>query len=611
MDLLGTGDSFDKSLRSRALAITILVFAAFLVLVVRLWYLQIVQGGNLRALAENNRLRQVTFPDFRGNIFDRNGIELVSSRPAFDIVLIREDIPKLDDLFLSLEKLIPFDKGKVKMEIMSIPAFEPYVIAHDISRNIAAKIEEHRYELPGVSLGVKPIRVYRYNSFATHLIGYLGEISPRQLKAGMFQGYKQGDIIGKYGVEKVLEPLLRGSKGKKIIEVNATGRELNVVKKFDAGAGKDIFLSLDFNAQVAAEKAMEGKRGAVVALKPSTGEVLVMVSSPGFDLNQFADGVDPAYWKSLLKNRYHPLNNRAIQGLYPPASTYKILVALAGLEEGVIDEDTAFTCSGKFKLGKKVYRCWNKYGHGKIKLKRAIEQSCDIYFYNLGLKLGVDGIASWAKKFGLGRITGIALEHEKSGLIPTRAWKSKHRHEEWIKGETLSTAIGQGFNLVTPLQMASLISSFANGGQLLQPQLLKLHDSDADMKELGLSQVPFIPENLEKVQDALYGVVNRKGGTGRRARIKGYTVAGKTGTAQVVGQTEVDLETDKEDIPEKFRDHAWFIGYAPYEAPEIAVAVIVEHAGHGGSVAAPVAQKVMKSYLESLKARAKEATNKL
>jgi len=597
----GGADDYQKNLRSRIFIITGLIFASFFVLLLRLWYLQVVQEGSLQKLAESNRMRKVTFPGFRGNIFDRNGVELVSSRPSYNLTIIREDVADLDGILTKLQKFLPLNKKKIKKAIRSRPSFEPFVIAGDISRDIAANIEEARFDLPGVYFSIEPIRVYRYDSFATHFIGYLGEISSKQLKNGMYKGYRQGDIVGKSGIEDTFEPLLRGHKGTKIIEVDATGRELKVLKKLEAGAGKDLYLSLDFDTQMVAEDAMKEYKGVAVALNPNTGEILAMVSSPGFDLNRFANGVKHNYWQKLLNNEYHPLNNRAIQGLYSPGSTYKIIVALAALQEGVIDENTEFYCPGYFRLGRKKYRCWKKSGHGKISLRRAIQQSCDVYFYNVGLKLGVDNIAKWAEKLGLNRITGVSLKHESSGLIPTTAWKEKHRHEPWIKGETLSVAIGQGFDLVTPLQMAVAVSAVANGGKLVTPRLLRVDkksssDGNSFGKDIGLDS-----ENLKKVQEAMVDVVNKAGGTARRARIRGIKVAGKTGTAQVIGQSEEDLKKKHDEIPEKFRDHAWFISYAPAEDAKIAVAVILEHAGHGGSTAAPVAKKIIKAYLNKIK----------
>lgn len=594
-------ENFFRELRKRVFWITFFIFVAFVTIIIRLWYLQVLQGDSLKKRAESNRLRQVTLADLRGRLYDRNGIELVSSRASFNAVLIREDVPDLDEVLDRLGGIISFDKKKTAKKILSVPPFVSYVIARDISRNEAARIEEQRYELPGVSLEILSVRDYRYGSLGAHLIGYLGEISRKELASDAFAGYKQGEIIGKYGLEKQFEPVLRGRRGKKIVEVDAAGRELELVRNLPSVAGKDVFLSIDYKTQVAAEKAIEGKRGAIVALKPATGEIIAMVSAPAFNPNRFTLGVERGYWNQLINDEYHPLNNRAIQGLYAPASTYKIVVASAGLAEGVIDENTTFFCPGYYRLGRKVYRCWRRGGHGKVKLEEALAQSCDVYFYQLGLKLGVDKIANTAKKFGLGKISGINLEHEKSGLIPTAAWKEKHRNEKWIAGETLSIAIGQGFNLVTPLQMARVISAVASGGWMPDPHLTRLaEDDNAEEESPGGHFVGLSKEHMELIRNGLLAVVYSRRGTARHARLPGIKVAGKTGTAQVVRLKKEDLKRKIEDIPEEFRDHAWFVAFAPFENPEIAVAVIVEHGGHGSTTAAPIAREVMKVYLEGL-----------
>lgn len=599
--IYGGEENFTRELRSRVFWFTAVLFTSFFIILARLWFLQVAQADPLRELAESNRLRQVNFSGFRGDIYDRNGVLLVTSRPSFDVDIIREDIADLDSLLAKLGKIIKLDIANTKKKLYAAQAFVPVTIALDVLRDQAGQIEEQKFDLPGVSLSVRPIRIYRYGSLAAHLVGYLGEISRKQLKDPILKGYKRGDIVGKSGVEKSFEPILRGAEGKKIIEVDATGRELRTIKRVEAGVGKDLYLSLDFETQKKAEELMEGLQGAIVAMKPATGEVLAFVSSPSFDLNEFAYGVEPSYWRDLLKNEHHPLNNRPIQGLYAPASTYKIIVALAALEEEVIDTKTKVLCEGYFKLGRRYYRCWNRRGHGYISLHRAIAQSCDIYFYELGLKLGVNKIAEWAKKFGLGSITGIALDHERSGLIPTKDWKRKVKKREWILGETLSVAIGQGFNLVTPLQMSTVISTVANGGYIVQPRLLKVSDEQSkDPESLGRRELDVKKENLDIINWGLYEVVNSRHGTGARSGLIGVKVAGKTGTSQVVTKRSDDYRKF-EDIPVRLRDHAWFVGYAPYSNPEIAVTVILEHAGSGGIAAAPISQKVIKAYLKNIK----------
>jgi penicillin-binding protein 2 len=597
----GSDEKFFKLIRPRVFALTATVLLLCLGLLIRLWYLEIVEVGNLKALAENNRLRQVLLPNYRGTIYDRTGIELASSRAAYNVVVIREDMPDFQIIMEKLSEILPFNLEEAERTMLSLPEFQPVIIARDVSRDVAARVEEHRYELPGVSLDVAPVRHYKYDQFAAHLIGYLGEISKDQVGQGFYADYRQGDVLGKYGVEKSFEQILKGSKGVNVMEVDAAGRELKIVENVPSGSGKDIYLSLDFRAQSAAEKAMEGKQGAVVALKPSTGEILAMVSKPAFNPNEFANGVESQYWGQLITNTYFPLNNRAIQGVYSPGSTFKIIMAAAGLKEGVIDENTTFNCPGYIALGRKVYHCWKEHGHGKMNLLHAIEQSCDVYFYHVGMKLGVDKIYDMAESFGLNNKTGIGLENEKRGLIPNTTWKLKNRHEPWGAGETLSSSIGQGFNLVTPLQMARVISAVANDGWLPTARLTRIKEGEAvDPESLGSHNIGLSKKYLQMIRDGLFLVVNGEHGTARNAKILGIDVAGKTGTSQVVKLVEHEKKKNLMDIPEKYRDHAWFVAYAPVDDPKIAVAVLVEHGGHGGSTSAPIAKEVIAAYLAEM-----------
>ncbi len=597
----GADEKFFKALRPRVFTLTALMLVMSLGLLIRLWYLEIVEVGTLKALAENNRLRQVLLPNYRGTIYDRTGIELASSRASYNVVVIREDVSDFQLVMERLSELVPFNLEEAEKNILAQPEFQQYVVARDVSRDAAAQVEEHRYELPGVTIDVAPVRHYKYDSFAAHFIGYLGEISKEQVGRGFFSDYRQGDVLGKYGVEKSFEGIIKGAKGVNVMEVDAAGRQLKVIETIPSGPGKDVYLSLDFRAQTAAEKAMEGKQGAVVALKPTTGEILAMVSRPAFNPNEFANGVESQYWARLVTNPYFPLNNRAIQGVYSPGSTFKIIMAAAALKEGVIDENTVFNCPGHYTLGRKVYHCWKQGGHGNITLLHALEQSCDVYFYNVGMRLGVDKIYEMAVHFGLNNKTGIGLDNEKRGLVPNTAWKLKNRREQWMAGETLSTSIGQGFNSVTPLQMARVISAVANDGWLPTARLTRLRDDEArDPDALGSHNVGVQKKYMQLIRDGLFLVVNSPLGTARVARIPGIEVAGKTGTSQVVKLHEDDRKRSLESIPEKYRDHAWFVAYAPVNDPKIAVAVLVEHGGHGGSAAAPIARDVIAAYLEEM-----------
>ncbi len=598
----GSDEKYFRMVRSRLFIFTGFVITVFLVLLIRLWYLQVIQGDNLKELAENNRLRQIPLPDYRGTIYDRSGVELVSSRASFNVVVIREDMPDFGVVMDKLATLISFDKEDTMRKIKALQPFQAYVLAHDISRDDAARLEEHRYELPGVSLDVRPVRSYKYERFSSHLLGYLGEIAKDQIGQGFYKDYRKGDFIGKYGIERSFEPLLRGQKGVNIIEVDATGRELKMIKRIPPGVGTDLYLSIDYKAQLAAEQAMEGKNGAAVAINPKTGEILAMVSHPDFNPNEFASGVETEYWRGLLNDQYFPLNNRAIQGVYPPGSTFKFVMAAAGLKEGVIDENTSFHCNGSFRLGRRVYHCWKKAGHGNMTLTHALEQSCDVYFYNVGLRLGVDKIHDMAVKFGLSQRTGLGLDHEKTGLIPSTAWKEKYRKEPWIAGETLSVAIGQGYDQVTPIQMARAVAAVANGGWMPNLRLTRLGEHEAATPEaLGGQQLGLSQKNADLIKEGLDMVINSERGTAFwNCRIPHIRVAGKTGTAQVVKMKEGEQNMDPNKLPEKYRDHAWFVAFAPVEDPQIAVAVIVEHGGHGGTTAAPVARAMIAAHLDEM-----------
>jgi penicillin-binding protein 2 len=476
-------------------------------------------------------------------------------------------------------------------------ASHPLKLKANISREELAMVETRRLDLPGVTVDMVIRRNYPYENLAAHLIGYLGEISQEELEEEEFINHKIGYFIGKYGIEHKFELDLKGENGGRQIEVNALGRKMKVWGQVEPNPGNNLFLTLDIELQKAAEEAMMGKKGALVAMDPQNGDILALVSKPDFDPNLFARGISPETWKRISENSSHPLQNRAIQGQYPPGSVYKIIMAIAGLEEKIITPETTFQCSGALPFGNRDYLCWKKEGHGRISLRRAIVESCDVYFYNLGLRLGVDRIAKYAMGLGLGRVTGFPLGHEKAGLIPTSSWKMKRFGIPWQAGENLSIAIGQGFNLVTPLQVACTLSALANGGKLYRPRIVQAIKAPhgetlkefppEDAKTLHIS-----PETLEILREALWGVVNSPGGTGGRARIDGFDVAGKTGTAQVVQRREGRGEL----YPAEQQDHAWFVCFAPARQPQITVVALIEHGGHGGAVAAPVAKKVLENY---------------
>jgi len=475
------------------------------------------------------------------------------------------------------------------------------LLKQDVGRDTLAAIEVNKYDLPGISVNVNLRRQYIYERNAAHLIGYLSEISPDELKSGSFAGYRSGDLIGKFGAEKVYEHFLRGKRGGRQVEVNANGLVVRILKTVEAEAGQNVYLTIDQKLQHRTEELLEGVAGAAVAIEPETGQILALASSPSFDQNFFIGGITHEQWYSLISNPFKPMSNRAIQGEYPPGSTYKIVTALAGLEEGVINEQTTFYCPGYYRFGSRVYRCWKKEGHGKVDIIKAVEESCDVFFYQVGQRLGVDRLAWYAKGFGLGSPTGIVLDHESHGLIPTAAWKEKRIGIPWQDGETLSVAIGQGFDLATPIQMAVLAAALANGGKRYQPIILdSIQSPDGQIllknEPKLIGKLPVSPSNLDIVRRGLWKVVNGENGTARGSRIVDIEMSGKTGTSQVISRKEDETLTE-ENTPVHLRSHAWFVAYAPSDYPRIAVAVVVEHGEHGSGTAAPIAREMIKTYL--------------
>ena len=599
-----TSDAIKKKIRIFA----ILVVVSFLCLWMRIWYLQILKWQYLTGLSENNRVRMVTLPASRGMIKDRNGETLVSIRPAFNLYLTPEDARNLDSSLDKLAQRISLDREKLKKKIAQTKSFKEVLIKGDIPREEVAFVEENNMSLPGIRIRAEPLRNYVFNSLASHTLGYLGEISKASLERLKDPAYRQGDFVGKNGLENIYESLLRGKKGYKEVEVDVSGRELKTLRKLPPESGNNLILTLDVKIQEELEKLMtetaeENMNGSVVVMKVQTGEIIAITSKPSFDPNKFAAGISTRNWRDLLTDEWHPLQNRSIHGQYPPGSTYKIVTAIAGLGEGVIKPDTSIFCPGHFKLGRGRYRCWKKSGHGFMNLHDALVQSCDVYFYTIGHRLGIDTIAKYAKRFGLGRSTGLGLSREKKGLVPTTQWKLLNKKEPWQLGETISASIGQGFNLVTPIQQVIMMAAVANRGILLKPYLVKrIEGPEGQLRQEFfpeiIGQIGVDPDHLEQVRMALRDVVNGARGTGKKSRLKNIIVSGKTGTAQVV-RMKSDEELEKgEAIPVKYRDHAWFVAFAPYEKPVLAVAIIVEHGGHGGATAGPIAGKIFKKYFK-------------
>lgn len=584
---------------SRIAATIGLVLVAFTLILARLWFLQVVKGAELRTLSDHNRIRLVRVPSARGVVYDRHGEILVDNRASFDVVFVPEDAPDRKATLRRLATLL----GETEQQLLERlrapskrPAYEGIVVRRDLDWNGVVAIETHQLELPGVSLQVGPRRTYPFGPLASHLLGYVGEVSERELDGMESADVRAGDVVGKASLEKAWDAELRGTPGGQQVEVDALGRRVRVLKEVADLPGDTLTLTLDRELQAVAEQAMSAHEGALVAIDPRNGDILALVSRPAYDPNVFARGVRREEWRALLQDPLRPLNNRAVQGQYAPGSTFKVAVAAGALEAGVATRGSGVGCAGGTQFGNHYFRCWRKGGHGRMSLHEAIVQSCDVFFYQFGPRLSVDGIAKYSRSLGLGVLTGVQLDHEKAGTIPDTAWKLRRFKQPWYPGETLSVAIGQGYVTTTPLQMAHMTATIANGGTRYRPRYVQRIDApDGSLRRriepevLGRAEVS--AEHLEIVRDAMRDVVMSDRGTGRRARVPGVVVAGKTGTAQVVKMG--DRARSNKGV-RATRDHAWFIAFAPYEAPDIAVAAVVEHAGGGGgAIAAPVVQQVL------------------
>lgn len=586
----------------RVLIFRILAGACLSIIIVRLWYLQIVQGAVFRDRSENNRLQTVFIPPPRGVVTDRFGEVLVSNRPAFNIELIAEDTPDVKGTVTRLAEIVGEDVEVLLKRLKNQRRrrkFEPKLLMKDVARDVVAKVAASAYLLPGVTIGVAPSRQYLHADFAAHVLGYIREITQKQLEGDRYSNYYSGDLVGQFGIERQWERYLQGSRGLKRVVVNARGTRVGELSYDRELRGNSVALTIDKTTQEAADLALAQQAGAIVALDPRNGEVIALSSSPRFDPNRFTGELDPEYWKSLVPGKN--LQDRAVQGVYPPGSVFKIITAIAGLSEGVITPTDTVNCPGYYSFAGRRYGCWRKGGHGRVDLKNSLIRSCDVYYYIVGSRLGIDRINKYALMYGLGRKTGIDLPEEAEGLVPSTRWKRRaHRKAEdkkWYPGETLSVSIGQGATSVTPIQVARALATVVNGGKLIVPTLVRQITTPdnrvlVDHKAPNIEEDhPIDPKILQLVLESLVGVVNTPGGTAGRARLNpllGVTVGGKTGTAQVAAL--------KFGVEGKLNDHAWFAGFAPAENPELVVVALAENGGHGGAVAAPLVQKVMTAY---------------
>jgi penicillin-binding protein 2 len=546
----------------------------------------------------------------RGAILDRTGAVLVSNRPSFSLAVVPQEVTDKETLLTLLSGLLGLDradmaerwdknKGRAK--------YYPIVLASNITRDHVEIVEENRLRLPGIEIEMKPVREYASSQLAAHLLGYIGEVSETELNTSGFEDYNSGDYIGKNGIERALEKELHGADGGRQLEVDARGRVLRTISESHPTVGNSVMLTIDAAVQKQAEQAFGDQAGAAVAMDVTNGEILAFVSNPGFDPSLFGGKLPADVWQGYLDDKRHPLENKALSGQYPPGSTFKMITALAGLQDNKINGSSAINCIGSYDLGTSTFKCWNKKGHGTTDLRKSLRESCDVFYYQLGEKLGVDKIATAARAFRLGEPLGVELLNERSGLIPTSEWKQKRFGKRWFQGETLSVAIGQGAVLLTPIQLASMTATIANEGTIYRPHLVK-RIVDADGKTLTetkteiIGNAPFSKESYRLVKQGMLAVVNESGGTGVAARLYDVKVAGKTGTSQVV-----KLRDSKKGTPYQFRDHALFVAFAPFEKPEIAVAVVIEHGEHGGASAAPIAARILRAYFDGKKPPRKEA----
>lgn len=594
-----------RGLQRRIGYLFIAIVFMFVVVLVRVWYLQIVRGDYYQELSQNNRIRAVTVQPRRGFIYDQAGRLLANYVPSFNLYLMVEDIQDKNLLIEKLEHLLGLSRANIEEKLSVRKAAIPYLpvkIKEGLSLREVTILESHRMDFPGVRVEAEPQRHYLHGNLAAHLLGYVGEITATQLDQPYNSNVSPGTVIGQYGVEKSYDSYIRGSAGLKIIEVDALGYEVKLLNEKEPGFGYDLFLTIDLGLQLAAEEILGEESGAIVALDPKSGGVLAMVSHPAFNPNQLSSGLTSSEWETITQDTGYPLNNRAMQGQYPPGSIFKLVVAAAFLETESIDPEFEVNCKGGLLFGGRFYRDWKVKGHGRVNLHSAIVQSCDVFFYQLGRMLGIDTIADYAFLFGLGRPTGIELISEKAGLIPTTDWKKKVRGEPWYPGENLSAAIGQGYITVTPLQMANLISIIATSGVRYEPRLIKGFRDHASGQQfefppIRLKDIDINPKTFEVLREALSGVVADVNGTGRAAYSRSVSIAGKTGTAQVIAMKP---GVSYEDLPKKFKDHAWFLAFAPVEDPQIAVAVLVENGGKGGAEAAPRARKLIEEYFKNV-----------
>lgn len=641
-------DEKQGEFQARTRPLLALFVLMLLVLLSRFWFFQVHKGEDYFRYAARNSFKVRETPAPRGIIFDRNLSRIADVRPSFDVV-IRPDLIKrpprgqerepvqagdpvdIRSIAQLLSGFLGLPPAQIEEKFYSAHGrarYKAIIVKNDVGRDEIAQIEAHRIELPGVYVQVSQKRTYPYGELFSHLVGYLGEVQKDELvrlKEKYAQQdeedlYEIGDFIGKYGVERQFESYLKGRDGTYYVQEDASGRLINSIeleseddaeytrsmlsylseRQRPAVAGNDLVLTIDLPLQQFVKEQLKGKVGSMIVMEAQSGRILAMVNNPAMDPEIFSRRISTELWKKLTEDPNHPLEDKSLRGQYPPASTYKMIPVGAALMEKVVHPLSTFYCAGSLKIGGRKFRCHKAAGHGPVDLIRALQYSCDVYFYSIGPKLGHERLATYAKAFGLGSPTGLGLNQEKGGLVPTEAWKLKSYKQPWVTGDTVSASIGQGFNLVTPLQLTRYTAALANGGKLMRPFVVErvLSYEGKVVKETlpeVAGELPVSPYALDLIHQGMYAVVQTEGGTAYSSRIKGLEYAGKTGTAQVVRQEVYDLGRKGKPHHE---DHALFVAYAPYKDPEIAISVMIEHGGHGGAVAAPLAKNVIRYYFQ-------------
>lgn len=586
-----------KVLIRRSLIMALIKFLLLMVIIARLYYLQVYQADRYKTLADENRISTRLLVPPRGIIFDRNGVTIASNQQNFQALIVAEQAPNVQETLDAFKKIMPLSEAeeeRIKKDLKRNRSFVPIKIRDNLSWEEISRIQLNAPDLPGIVIDEGLTRYYPFGAGMAHILGYVSSVSDKDVKDDPLlevPGFK----IGKSGIEKYLEKALRGESGNLKLEVNAYGRIMKEIERVDGIPGKDVQLTIDSRLQQKAFELFGEESGAAVLLDVHTGEILAFVSAPSFDPNMMTQGLSTEDWNALLHNERNPLTDKAISGQYSPGSTFKMIVALAALEAGVIKPETRTYCAGKMFLGNHAFHCWKKEGHGHLNVVEALQHSCDIFFYETAQKLGIEKIADMARRFGLGSKINIGLENEKAGLIPDKEWKLRRFGEPWQQGESLISGIGQGYILTTPLQLATMTARLVNGGYEIKPTFLKVSDGEkSKIKKIDVS-----PANLELIKEGMYAVVNKPGGTAWRSQFDyhGQRMGGKTGTTQVrritMKERREGIKKESE-LPWRLRNHALFVGYAPHDNPKYAVAVLVEHGGGGSSVAAPLAGKILR-----------------